>query len=187
MPSRRPLLEAELQLINESVHCRTRSLLICGALTGYRISELLFWKVGDLFSHGHIKDRVEVHKCFMKNKKAARSVKLHPFVKEVLTGYVSDPHDRQRYIFLSREGNNMAICADTANRNIKELCSRLGISTRIGTHSMRKTYARLLYKASSHDIVAVQHALGHSNVSTTMAYLEIEAERLDALVDGLWG
>jgi hypothetical protein len=159
---------------------------ICGALTGYRISELLSWTVQDLFEDGIIRDTVTVKAEFMKNKKGSRTVVLHRIVKELLTRLVINTNETTRFIFKSREGINRAICSETAGRNIKVLCASVGIVGRIGTHSMRKTYAKLLYKASGNDLQAVQTALGHKNISTTIRYLEIESTRVDELMRVMW-
>jgi len=186
MPSRRPFSDAEFTLLGTLVDSRTKLLLLCGALTGFRISEILSWRKADLFSGNDIKDSVTVDAIYMKNKKHSRTVKLHRSVKAILLRTVPPDAPSSQYIFRSREGANKPICIDTANRNIKSLCTINGISNRIGTHSMRKTYAKLLYKASGNDIIAVKNGLGHKDVRTTQRYLELEGGRMDELMDRLW-
>jgi integrase len=186
MPSRRPFSNPEFAKIDSLSDSRTKVLLLCGALTGFRISELLSWRKRDLFDGNEIRDSVTVDAAFMKNKSHSRTVKLHRSVKAILLRTIPSSGLPEQYIFRSREGINKAICVDTANRNIKKMCAVNGISNRIGTHSMRKTYAKLLYKASGNDIMAVKQALGHKDVRTTQRYLELEEGRLDALMDVLW-
>jgi hypothetical protein len=43
---------------------------------------------------------------------------------------------------------------------------------RLGTHSLRKTWARRVYRASGNDIITVKAALGHADVSSTQRYLD---------------
>jgi integrase len=186
MSGRRPFTETEFTLLNTVSDSRTKTLLLCGALTGFRISELLSWTVGDLFLQGAIRDKVTVKAEFMKNKKKQRAVKLHPLIQQLLIRTVTDTTSLDSYIFRSQKGRNKAICVSTACRNVKNLCLSHGITGRIGTHTMRKTYAQLLYKASGNDIIVVQIALGHRNVSTTMQYLEIDGGRIDAVMGVMW-
>jgi len=47
---------------------------------------------------------------------------------------------------------------------------------------MRKTYARLLYRASGNDIIVLKEGLGHRDVKTTQKYLEVEEGKVDALM-----
>lgn len=44
----------------------------------------------------------------------------------------------------------------------------------VGTHSMRKTFAKHIYDVTGNDIMETKAALGHSNVATTQNYLSYE-------------
>jgi integrase len=54
------------------------ALFVVGHRTGFRISELLSLKVGDVQQHGKIVDRVTVQRRHMKKKTEGRTVALHP-------------------------------------------------------------------------------------------------------------
>ena len=47
-----------------------------------------------------------------------------------------------------------------------------GLNGKLGTHSMRKSFAQRLY-AQTKDIFVVQEMLGHKNVATTQKYLGV--------------
>ncbi len=47
---------------------------------------------------------------------------------------------------------------------------------RLGTHTLRKTFARSVYQNSGNDLMVLKSALGHSDVSVTQKYLEIDED-----------
>ena len=49
---------------------------------------------------------------------------------------------------------------------------------RYTTHKLRHTAATLMYKYGNVDILALQHILGHENISTTQIYTHIDDDRL---------
>ena len=40
------------------------------------------------------------------------------------------------------------------------------------THSPRKTFAKMVYQKSGNDLMVTQRALQHTNIQTTLAYLD---------------
>ena len=54
-------------------------------------------------------------------------------------------------------------------RDIKDAARRAGIKTNIGTHTMRKTYAKAY--AGKHGIAALQQRLNHDKVADTLGYI----------------
>jgi integrase len=68
-------------------------------------------------------------------------------------------------------------------RVLTEACRRCGIdTTRISTHSLRKTFVGRIYKASNHDLIATQRIVGHTSPATTARYLETDSAQLDLLM-----
>lgn len=182
MSPRRPFSNAEVIMLGQLPASRTKTLLLSGIMTGYRISELLSWRVSDVHNGVNIRKKVTVAAQNMKNKTAPRTVPIFPELNTLLSAAIGSNAQPSDYIFRSREGKNQPIGSDTANRNVQTLCARLGIRDRIGTHSMRKTYARLLYRGRGYDIILLKERLGHRDVRTTQSYLEVADVKVDALM-----
>jgi integrase len=67
-----------------------------------------------------------------------------------------------------------------ARHIIKGAFSKAGIEDdgRLGTHTLRKTWARNVYKSSGNDILLLSAALNHQNVVTTQRYLSVDDDEL---------
>lgn len=55
---------------------------------------------------------------------------------------------------------------------IRRYSRRAGITKKISPHTLRHTFATMLYKHTK-DIVVVQQALGHADLSSTMVYVHL--------------
>ncbi len=55
---------------------------------------------------------------------------------------------------------------------VSRLAKRAGIKKRVSPHTLRHTFATDLYRKTK-DIVTVKNALGHSDLSTTMIYINL--------------
>ena len=53
---------------------------------------------------------------------------------------------------------------------------------RLCTHTLRKTWARKVYKNSGNDIMILKAALNHSDVSITQKYLEADEDEVMAAI-----
>lgn len=54
-------------------------------------------------------------------------------------------------------------------RDIKDAARRAGVQTNVGTHTMRKTYAKAY--ACKHGIAALQQRLNHDKIADTLGYI----------------
>ena len=63
-------------------------------------------------------------------------------------------------------------------RQLKALAPRAGLKGEFKLHTFRKTYATLQHRDGL-DARTIQKRLGHSDLSTTLAYLEGEEPRSD--------
>ena len=52
----------------------------------------------------------------------------------------------------------------------------------LGVHTLRKTFARLVYSALNHDLVKTTHAMRHASISTTVQHLSFREEEVDAKI-----
>jgi integrase len=192
----RAFSDPEIDALIEELGTRDRAFFLLGLHTGFRISEILSLKVRDVLDrHGLVTDRIEVARRHMKGKRQGRSVILHPRAAEAIGSQLEQLKHRQRarphhFIFRSYHNGgleNRPITRRQAWRILRETADRLGFIGRIGTHSMRKTFAARFYKASGGDLIATQAALDHESVDSTARYLGIKTANVDRLVLAIYG
>lgn len=189
MKGSRSLSDAEVAQILEVLNggrfpARDRALFLLGLRSGFRISELLSLQVGDVFQNGNFTDRVSVARKNMKKKTEGRTVVLHPEAKaavealirslsvDVTTGPIT-------FLFRSREGQNQPMNRRTAWHMLKTAYAKCGLTGKLGTHCMRKTFAKRVYEKLDHDLIKTQKALGHASVNSTVSYLSFNDEDID--------
>lgn len=187
----RPFADEEVALVAASFSgkyaARDRALFLLGVKTGFRISELLSLKVGDLVQSGRMVERVTVRRANMKGKLESRSVVLHPAARVALLAWLEackkeGPLSPEQYVFRSRSGSNKPISRWQASNIIKEAAAANGLNGRIATHSMRKSFANVLYEKFGRDLVRLQAALGHKNITNTAAYVSFRQEEIDEAI-----
>jgi len=191
MKGSRPFTDEEVKLISETFcgkyEHRDRALFLLGVKSGFRISELLSLRIGDIFSGGRIAPRVYVARRNMKGKKEGRSVILHPEAKKALEVWIKELwsmgyNSHNFYVFQSRKGGNKPITRVQAWRILNTAAQENELAGHIGTHSMRKTFAGKIYDRLGHDIYRTKEALGHSNINTTVKYLSFKQEEIDQAI-----
>ena len=80
-------------------------------------------------------------------------------------------------IFKSRKGQR-AITRVQAFRVLTEVYEANGLMGKLGTHSMRKTFADRIYERLGRDLIKVQRALGHRCINSTVSYLSFREEEI---------
>jgi integrase len=187
----RPLTDVEVELMQASVGGvyadRDRALFLLGVKSGFRISELLSLRVGDVSQHGRLVDRVTVHRRHMKKKIEGRTVLLHPEAKAALATWLLTLRQHpdttaQTFVFRSRKGGNRPISPVQAWRILHEAVTTNELIGKVGTHAMRKTFANRVYHQLNHDLVKTQRAMGHKNINSTVAYLSFVEDEIDQAI-----
>lgn len=179
----RPLTDPEIVAIKEAfVRTRDKALFILGLKTGLRISELLSLKVGDVYLHGRVGDVVYVERKHMKKKLEGRAVPLHQDAKIALSVWIKELEEAKKAdpnnpLFRSRKGQG-AITRIQAFRILKDAYAANGLMGKLGTHSMRKTFADRIYNRLSRDLIKTQRALGHKSIDSTISYLSFREEEI---------
>jgi len=148
-------------------------LFVFGINTGLKITELLDIKVGDVCeSDGSIKDFFLLP---FKETKLPKEVYLNHKVKNAVMHYI---HENQLieddYLFQSAK-TKKPITRQQAYRVIHSAAEAVGISGKIGTNSMRKTFGFHAYKRGV-AISLLQKHFHHSTPSETLKYLGISKE-----------
>lgn len=141
-------------------------LFLFGFCCGPRISELITLRVHDVKN----KDIVKI-KATKNNKKL--ETPIPKILKKELKTYCKDK-EPQEYLFASRQGGH--ICRQRASQIVTRIADKYGLEN-INTHSLRKTFAHMLYEKTK-DIALVQMALGHQSPATTIRYLGLEQQYL---------
>jgi integrase len=187
----RPLTDAEVEVMQQSFGgtyaLRDRALFVLGLKSGFRISELLSLRIGDIFQHGRMVDRVTVQRRYMKKRIEGRTVLLHPDAKAALADWLTQRQQKgsltpQSYVFQSRKGVNRPIGKIQAWKILHEAATTNEFTGTLGTHMMRKTFANRVYHQLDHDLVKTQRAMGHKNINSTVAYLSFVEDEIDQAI-----
>lgn len=194
----RPLDSNEIEqglglLLGSRVKMRNRCLFLLGLYSGFRISELLSLRVGDVVRNGFVLQRVQVERRNMKGRRSSREVPLNIHARRALAEWLPllfrwrGPQS-DTFIFQSLQGGS--ITRRQASRIMLQLAETLDWAPRIGTHSLRKTFAREVYARACAawrpgqelPVRVVMKALGHRSVDVTEAYLGIDVAEVDNIV-----
>jgi integrase len=182
---------AALLILSPRDHC----LVALAINTGFRASELGAVLVGDVWTGSTSRSELVVERRHLKNGRGlrresirSRCVPLNAAAQAAIEYFViSCPElSRDQPLFRSQRGGR-GLRRWQMNRIVRRAARAAGISevSRIGTHSLRKTFARKIYEASGHDIDLTRMALGHAHVSTTQAYLVSNPLHLNSIIRAL--
>ena len=158
---------AKVELILKNTSLRNYLLFILGINCGLRISDILSLNVKDVYH----KDNIElIEKKTKKRKKFPLNSKLKPIIYEFTKNKsYNEP------LFVSVFNNRLERFA--AYHIIKDACKKAGIKSKIGTHSLRKTFGYHHYKKFK-DVAMLQKIFNHSSPEVTLRYIGIEEDEI---------
>ena len=188
----RPLSDDEITRLLDGCQGRYRArdvtLITMGMHTGFRISELLSMRIRDVWDGSQVANEVHVAKGFVKGKKKSRTMPLHERVREALSAFLQSSrmwHPLfQNWPLFHSQGCAKQLSTRQAFDVIVDAASKAGLDVdRVGTHTLRKTFARRMWVSASvsRDPAKMARLLGHDNWGNTLRYLEF-ADELDAAV-----
>jgi len=189
MKGSRPLSRIQVkEVLRVTASIREKSLLTIGFCTGYRISELLSLRVGDVSTNGQVHSHVTVKASNTKSK-TGRSVLLNTDAKKVITALLATIGiDSKTPLFISREhdenGEVKAITRQRAHGILKALFAKIGEFGNVSTHTLRKTFAARVYEMTG-KLELVQIALGHKSINSTISYLAFGNDDVDNAIMGI--
>jgi integrase len=167
------------------------AILVFFERTVYRAAETASLKVKDIWDGHQIRDRVQVQAKNMKKGVGRRPIPLHSELRQALVCWLMQLQQSgllkpDTPLWLSRKHKTtmFGLARESLWRVIKGIAIKAGIAGHIGCHSFRKTFALRAWELSKHNILKVQEALGHQEVSSTQAYLKGAFE--DAEIDALF-
>lgn len=181
----KPLTDKEIQGILRSFKgkyaIRDRCLFILGLKAGFRISELLSLKVGDIYQFGEVVGCISVQRKHMKGKTRSRTVPLHKEAKEAIMAWVAEMgiFDDKSYLFKSQKGLNKSMNRQSYHNIIRKAAKMCKVTGKVSTHSMRKTFAANMYDRLDGNIFKIKEAMGHVSVNSTVSYLSFKQDEID--------
>ncbi len=183
MKGTRPLDNAEIRKVSAAFSgtfaIRNRSLFMLGVSVGGRISELIALKVNDVWQNNKSVADLLFDRKIVKGGEVSRAVPVNVDGRQAIEDLVAWHLDlygnieATRPLFPSRKGQGLkAMTRIAAHDALKNAFGAAGLNGKLGTHSLRKSYAQRLYEQTN-DIYAVQEMLGHQSVVTTQRYLGV--------------
>lgn len=158
---------------------RDYCLFVLGINSGLRISDLLKLKINDVVSENRkVKDRILIREIKTgKHKNFPMSTAAKKAINEYLN---TRDYDLDEPLFLSQKKSDgsRAIERQRAYKVINDAAKAAGINEKIGTHTLRKTFAYHAYKAGI-AIEIIQKLFNHSAPSITLRYIGITQDDLD--------
>lgn len=199
MSAKRPLEDWEVQrmlsmgFIGRKAK-RNRALFAFGITTGYRIGEILSCRISDVWDTQTVREYAELPPSRRKKNAPGITKKILPFARQALREYIVQRRNTledtsnfpDAWLFLSdhpdqRTGQEKPLGLPAVHHLLKNAFERCGIHDAVASHSMRKTFAKKIYKQALEDFKAgridvnplriVQKHLGHVSINSTEAYL----------------
>lgn len=140
--------------------------------TGLRLSELC---------NINIRDIDFKHKCFSVVGKGniERKILISENIKQQLQEYINFEKitDLDRPLFISRQGNRISA------RAVQVICKKafklMGLDKKgYTTHTLRHTFATIMYKSCNKDILLLKELMGHTSIEATQIYTHIDEEEI---------
>lgn len=168
-----------------------------GIATGRRISDLVRLNVRDV-AYIDKRGRLCIRERFViQEKKTGKfaDMTLHTSARRALAKYLKE---RRKYseslgallnesLFKSRKRGRDGQCRireKQAWRVLNNAARACGITYKIGTHSLRKTFGYILYQTGQ-SIELIQKFLNHASPAITLAYIGISQDDMDEAINGM--
>lgn len=148
--------------------CRDKAMLELLYATGMRVTELISVKLSDL--------NLNMNYIICRDDEKERVIPFGNETKQALTNYLGEMRDRllksqeSEYLFVNCSGKFMS--RQGFWKLIKQYTERANIMKDITPHTLRHSFAVHLIQNGA-DLKAVQEMLGHSDISTTQMYLNL--------------
>lgn len=163
------------------IACRNKMLFLIGVNVGLRASDLMqlrwsyFYKSDMTFKDSYVLQP-------KKQRKTGKFVEIffNKTVRKAIENYVNEYpiDDLEGYLFKSRKGNN-PITERGLWKIIVDVAEDADVNKNVGSHSLRKTWARNIYDNADDKreaLVMLQECLRHSDSLTTLRYISIMDE-----------
>jgi integrase len=171
---------------------RNHLLWVLGINFGLRVSDLLRLRFADVLNPDcSFRDQVVIleQKTASTRKRARnRHIAINSAAVEAITLFLSHTPGVKMsdYLFRSQSNRstaNVPLHRNSADRVLKYAAAALGLTERVSTHTLRKTFAYHQMNAARHDprqLLLLQKMFGHSSVAQTLDYIGITREEMEA-------
>ena len=190
----RPLTDDEIERIKKYFNerkdkfaLRDFTLFFFALHTGFRISELLSVRVQDIYRYNRVIEEVYLKRMNTKGKHEGRRMLLNEKIRFILTQYITqyDLDKKGDDVFLFPNPSlTFPISTRHARRIFEHAYVSCELTGKLSCHTTRKTFAQKISVLCDRNIVDVQQALGHRNITSTTSYIDFSREKVDsALTD----
>ena len=193
MKGTRPLSNEEIIKVSKhftgTYAVRNRSLFMLGVSIGGRISELLSLKIDDVWQHEKPVTDVVFNKHIVKGGEHSRAVPLNKDGRQAVENLIAWHQEQYESIdpdapcFPSRNGGT-SVTRKAADDALNNAFRAAGLNGKLGTHSLRKSFAQRLYDQTS-DIFVVKEMLGHKHTDTTQKYLGVNYRSVREAIEAI--
>ena len=164
------------RLLNATRSLKHRALLMALYGAGLRVSEACRLTIGDIDS-----SRMVLHVRQAKGKKD-RDVMLSPVLLETLRQYWKGCRPG-RWLFPGY-GPDQPMRTKSVFLAVRSIAARAKITKTISPHTLRHSFATHLLESGT-DLRTIQLLLGHSDVRTTIIYLQVSQQHIRKIVSPL--
>jgi integrase len=170
----------DIAKIKQALKDRPRDLALftLGINVGLRGSDLLSLRFSDVLDAD---DRVRRRLSITERKThKQRHISLGPSPQAAIKSLLPedmDELDPDAYLFPSRKGGG-AMGVVRLHQLVNQWCRDAGIKGHFGSHSLRKTYGRFLYKKGT-DLSLLMKVFNHSSQAITLRYIGVEQDQVD--------
>ncbi|OGO81646.1 MAG: integrase [Clostridiales bacterium GWC2_40_7] len=168
---------AAIKTYLKRLNLRDYCLFTMGINSALRVSDLLKLKIKDVVdTENHLKDRIQIRE---KKTRKSKNFHLSDTAKSAISEYLTERKfsSTEEPLFASRKGN-AALQRDQTYKIINRAARAIGIQDKIGSHTMRKTFAYQAYQVGV-DLSLIQKLLNHSAPGVTLAYIGITQDQMD--------
>lgn len=171
---------------------RDNMLFIVGINFGLRVSDLRKLRFSHLINENFVfKDTFPILEQKTKDTRKHRKnryITINTAVIEAVTLYLENTPGLclSDYLFRSerniRTNKNEPLHRSSVDDILKDLAKELGLSMKVSTHTLRKTFAYHQMVMSNNDprkLLLLQKILGHSSVAQTLDYIGITSEEIE--------
>lgn len=184
------------EFLIENKRYRDNMLFIVGINFGLRVSDLRMLRFSNLINENFaFRDSFPVFEKKTRNtrkKKKNRYITINAAVIEAVTLYLENTPGVTLSDYMFRSQSNHA-CDKSGNKNVpldvksidrilKGIASDLGLSCKISTHSLRKTFGYHQMMMAGNDnrkLLLLQKIYGHSTPAQTLDYIGITTEEIE--------